>query len=108
MLELFGWNVGMSAFAAVLLIVAALVIGAIAQFIGKPSVPFHWVIVAIAALIGGWIGSEALGAASTWGPAFEGLYLVSALLGAVILGVIVDVVARMLTGGSYLHEPRPI
>ena len=31
-----------------------------------------------------------------------------ALIGGVILGGIVDIVARYLTGGSYTHEPRPV
>jgi hypothetical protein len=37
----------------------------------------------------------------------EGLYLVPALIGAVILGVVVDAFLRYGTGGTYL-APRPI
>ncbi len=108
MLELFGWNVGMTTFAALLLVVGALLISAVPQFIGETTFGFEWIVAAAAVLVGGWIGSEALGAASTWGFAFEGLYVLPALIGGVILGVAVDAITRYTTGGSYTHAPRGI
>jgi hypothetical protein len=108
MLELFGWEVGMSTLALIVLIVGALVLGGLSQFIGETKIGFEWLIVAPAVLVGGWLGSEAFGAASTWGPVFEGLYIVPALIGGVVLGAVADVIVRYLTGGSYVHEPRPI
>jgi uncharacterized membrane protein YeaQ/YmgE (transglycosylase-associated protein family) len=108
MLDLFGWDVGMSTFAAILLVVGALLIGAIPQFIGEPRIGFEWLFTAAAVLVGGWLGSEAFGSASTWGLEFEGLYVLPAIIGGVILGAVVDVVVRYLSGGSYTHEPRPI
>jgi uncharacterized membrane protein YeaQ/YmgE (transglycosylase-associated protein family) len=102
------WNVGMSALAAILLVVGALVIGAISQFIGEPRIGFEWLFTAAGVLVGGWLGSEAFGTASTWGPEFEGLYILPALIGGVILGAVVDVIVRFATGGTYTHEPRPI
>jgi uncharacterized membrane protein YeaQ/YmgE (transglycosylase-associated protein family) len=108
MLELVGWNVGMSAFAAILLVAGAIIIGAIAHFIGEVRTGWEGPIVAVAALIGGYVGSEALGAFSTWGYAFEGLYVLPALIGAVVVGVAVDAIVRYLTHGSYVHSARPI
>jgi uncharacterized membrane protein YeaQ/YmgE (transglycosylase-associated protein family) len=108
MLELIGWNVGMSTFAAILLVVGAVLLGAIVQFIGEPRIGYEWIFPAIALVVGGWLGSEAFGTLSTWGPEFEGLYVLPALIGAVVLGAVVDVVVRYVTGGSYTHEPRPI
>ena len=108
MLDLFGWDVGMSALAAIGLIVGALVIGGVSQFVGEPRIGYEWLFTAAAALVGGWLGSEAFGTASTWGLVFEGLYVVPALIGAVILGAVVDVIVRYLSGGTYRHEPRPI
>lgn len=108
MLEIVNWNVGMSTLAGVLLIAGALLIGVIAQFIGEVKVAFHWAVVALAALVGGWLGSEALGTLSTWGPEFEGLYIVPAILGGLILGTIADVVARYSTEGSYRQHAQPI
>ena len=108
MLELIGWNVGMSTLAAFFLIGGAVALGVIAQLIGKVRVGWEWVATAAAALIGGYVGSEALGALSTFGPAFEGLYVVTAIVGGVVLGAAVDSILRYSTHGSYIHEPRPI
>jgi uncharacterized membrane protein YeaQ/YmgE (transglycosylase-associated protein family) len=107
MFDLFGWDPGMSALAGFLLILGALIFGAIAQLIGRVVVGYEWVFTALAAFVGGWIGSEALGALSTWGPEFEGLYILPAIIGGIALGGFVDFFVRRATGGSYL-EPRPI
>ena len=108
MLVLVEWNVGMSTLAGVLLIAGALLIGVIAQFIGDVKVAYHWAVVAFAALVGGWLGSEAIGTFSTWGPEFEGLYIVPALLGGLILGTIADVLLRYSIEGGYRQHPEPI
>lgn len=108
MLEIFGWNVGMSTFAAILLVIGAVLLGVIPQFIGEPKLAVEWIFPMIGVLVGGWIGSEALGSLSTWGYAFEGLYVLPALIGGVVLGAAVDVVVRYVSGGSFVHEPRPI
>jgi uncharacterized membrane protein YeaQ/YmgE (transglycosylase-associated protein family) len=107
MLELFGWNVGMTLFEAIVLVLGAIIVGAIAQYIGRTVIGYEWIFAATGALVGGWLGSEAFGAVSTWGPAIDGLYLVPALIGGVFLGAVVDAVARLLTGGTYM-EPRPV
>jgi hypothetical protein len=108
MLDLFGWDVGMSTLAATFLVFGALILGLIAQFVGEVRYPFHFVVVGVAALIGGYVGSEALGTLSTWGPEFEGLFVLPALIGGLVLGGAVDAIARYTTHGSYLPAPRPI
>lgn len=108
MLELLGWDVGMSTLAAVLLVVGALVIGVVAHFIGDVTVPYEWAVTGIFALVGGYLGSEAFADLSTWGPAIEGLYILPAIIGAVVLGGIADAVVRFQTEGTYTHEPRPV
>jgi uncharacterized membrane protein YeaQ/YmgE (transglycosylase-associated protein family) len=102
---LIGWNVGMNLGEAVLLVAGALVIGAIAQYIGRPGFGYDWLFTAAAALVGGWIGSEAFGTLSTWGPAFDGLSLRPALIGAVVLGGVVDALSRTVAGGTYAPNP---
>jgi uncharacterized membrane protein YeaQ/YmgE (transglycosylase-associated protein family) len=108
MLELYGWEVGMDLTAALLLIGGAVVIGVAAQLIGEVRIGFEWIFTAIAALVGGYLGSEAFGTLSTWGPVYEGLYVVPAIIGGVVLGVGVDAVTRYVTEGSYVHAPRQI
>jgi uncharacterized membrane protein YeaQ/YmgE (transglycosylase-associated protein family) len=107
MLDLFGWDVGMSTAAAAILLVGALVIGGITQIIGETRA-FHWLPVAAGAFLGGYLGSEAFGSLSTWGPEFEGLYIVPALIGGAIVGAIVDGLTRYAAHETYVSEPRPI
>ena len=108
MLDLYGWDVGMSTLAAFALFGIAAVIGIASYFIGEVRAWYEGVLTGLAALIGGYIGSESLASASTWGWEFEGLFIVPAVIGALIVGGIVDVIVRNLTGGTYRPEPRPI
>jgi uncharacterized membrane protein YeaQ/YmgE (transglycosylase-associated protein family) len=108
MLDLFGWDVGMSTYAAILLVLGAIIVGAITHFIGDVTTGWEGVVAAVAALVGGWLGSEAFGTFSTWGYAFEGLYVVPALIGGIVLGFAVDAIVRYMTRGSYVHHARPI
>lgn len=107
MLDLFGWDVGMSTLAAVLLVGGALVIGMSSYFIGDVAVGYEGLITGVAALVGGYIGSEALGRLSTWGPSFEGLYVLPAVIAALVVGVVVDALLRYATEGSYTHAAHP-
>jgi hypothetical protein len=72
------------------------------------TVGWEWIATAAAALVGGYLGSEAVAGASTWGPVIEGLYVLPALIGAVILGGVVDSLLRYGTEGSYTHHAQPI
>ena len=108
MLEIFGWNVGMGNLAVVLLLGGALVIGLIAQVIGETRTGWEWLVAGIGALVGGWLGSEAFGSASTWGWAVENLYIFPALIGGVVVGAMADIFVRTVTGGSYIRHARPV
>ena len=108
MLDLFGWDVGMSTVAALLLVLGALLIGVVSQYIGDVTVGYEWAVTGAAALIGGYLASEAFGTASTWGPVFDGLYLLPALIGALIVGFVVDAILRYSTEGTYVHHAHPI
>ena len=108
MFELLGWDIGMSALAALLLVGVAALIGIASYFIGEVRVGYEGVLTGLGALVGGYLGSEAFGTTSTWGWEFQGLYVLPALIGALLVGGIVDAVVRFLTGGTYTYEPRPI
>lgn len=82
--------------------------GVIAQFIGETRTGYEWLIAGIAALVGGWLGSEAFGTVSTWGPEVENFFVLPALIGGVVVGGVVDAVVRTLTGGSFVAHARPI
>jgi uncharacterized membrane protein YeaQ/YmgE (transglycosylase-associated protein family) len=108
MLDILGWDVGMSAFAAFVLVAGALAIGVIAHLIGQVTVGYEWATTAVGALVGGYLGSEAFGTLSTWGPELEGLYVLPAIIGAVVLGFIVDAIVRYMTEGRYTAAMRPV
>ncbi len=48
-----------------------------------------------------------LGGLSKIGPEWEGMFLVPALIGAIVLAVVVDLLVRMVTGGSLTHRGHP-
>jgi hypothetical protein len=108
MLELFGWDVGMSTLAAVLLVGGALIVGIVAHVIGEVTFGYEWAVTGLAALGGGYLGSEAFAGLSTWGPEIEGLFVLPAVIGAIVVGGIVDALVRYATQGSYTRELRPI
>jgi hypothetical protein len=108
MLELYYWDVGMSALALALVALGALVIGMVSMVIGEVTHGWHWAVVAIGAFVGGWLGSEAFGTLSTWGYEFEGLYVVPAIIGGLVLGFVADAVLRIATKSSYVRHPQPI
>jgi hypothetical protein len=110
MLMLWEWNVGMNWGEVLLLIAGAALIAAVLQNVGRPGFGFEWVFTFLAALAGGWLGSEAFGELSTVGPAIEGLYVLPAIIGALILGVVVDAAVRYVSSGSYVapHAPEGV
>jgi len=84
----------MGIWAVLLLVAVAVVIGIAAQVIGQAGSQFEWVVAAIAAGVGGFVASEWLGAASTWGPELDGMFILPALIGAIVVAAIVDFVFR--------------
>ena len=80
-----------------ILVVGALVVGWLYRYVGENQEGWGWLITAIGAGLGGFVGSEALGGASTWGPEAGGMFLLPALIGAVVVGEIVEWVVRVAT-----------
>lgn len=93
------FDMGFGAFAVV--IVAALVLGFVVQMYTKPKAAFEWLIVGVAVGTGAWLASEI-----TWtqwftgltnlGPQFDGLLIIPAVIGGLVLGAIVEAVARAI------------
>lgn len=98
----------MGAAALLLVLLGGLVIGVFFQSIGEIRVGWDWAATSAAAILGAYIGSEGFNAASAWGPLFDGLYVLPAVIGAITLGALVDAFLRYLTEGSYSHHPRPV
>jgi uncharacterized membrane protein YeaQ/YmgE (transglycosylase-associated protein family) len=88
-----------------LLLVVALLIGSTAQEIGTAASEYEWVVTTIAALLGGLVASECIVAFRDVEPVWDGLALIPALVGALGMGVIAEVVTRRTTGGTWSGRP---
>jgi uncharacterized membrane protein YeaQ/YmgE (transglycosylase-associated protein family) len=107
MIEILGVQIGMTWAGLAVLAIGAIVLGLAGQWIGTVRTRFEWLPDALAAFLGGFIASESLGSLSTWGPEWEGMFLVPALIGAVIATLAVDMVVRWGTGGSFTGHAHP-
>lgn len=98
-------NINMALGGWVLVVIGALVIGIVAQFIGETRTGFQWLVVGICAGIGAVVTSEFIVDWRTFEPVWEGLALVPALVGGLVVGVVADAVTRFVTGGRYFGRP---
>jgi uncharacterized membrane protein YeaQ/YmgE (transglycosylase-associated protein family) len=88
-----------------LLILGAAVFGVIAQLVGQPRTGYEWLGDAIAAFVGGLVASEFIVSWRTFEPTWDGLALVPALVGGLVVGIAVELLTRYMTGGSYASRP---
>jgi len=107
MIEFLGVEIGMTWLGMAAIAVVALVPGFIGQLFGSVRTRYEWLADGVAAFLGGFIASESLGSVSTWGPEWEGVFVVPALIGAVVVTLVVDAVVRWGTGGSFTGHARP-
>jgi uncharacterized membrane protein YeaQ/YmgE (transglycosylase-associated protein family) len=84
----------MDAIGIIILVVGALVVGFLYRYVGENRGGSAWLITAVGAALGGFVGSEWLGSVSTVGPESGGLFAVPALIGAVLLGGVVEFAVR--------------
>jgi uncharacterized membrane protein YeaQ/YmgE (transglycosylase-associated protein family) len=89
----------------VVLVLGALAFGVIAQLVGQTRTGFEWLIDAIAAAIGALIASEFVIAWQAVGPVWDGLAIVPALIGGLVVGIVVELATRYMTGGTYTGRP---
>ena len=87
-----------------ILIVGAVVLGIIAQLIGEARFGYEWIVTGIGAFVGAFAASELIIGWRTYEPVFDNLALIPALIGGIVVGIVVAVATRFLTGGKYLGE----
>ena len=97
------WTIALGLGGWIVLVAGALIFGVAMQLIGDTRIGFEWVTDAIAAGVGALFASEFITAFQETGPVFDGLALVPALVGGLVVGLIVAVATRFLTGGGYSH-----
>lgn len=88
-----------------LLIGSSIVFGLIVQFLGRTETGWQWLGGAIAFFVGALFASEAVMAWTTIEPIWEGVALIPALVGGLVVGILVDLGTRYVTGGSPFHRP---
>ena len=89
----------------IVLIVGAVIFGAAAQAVGETRTGYEWLVDGVAAAIGALAASEFIVSWRAFEPVFDGLALVPALIGGLVVGVIVEVATRYATGGTYAGRP---
>ena len=90
----------------VVVIAGGLLFGAAAQFIGEARTGYEWLVDAVAFAIGAIVASEFIIAWQAFQPVFDGLAIVPAAIGGLLVGSLVEVATRYFTGGSYTtHQP---
>jgi uncharacterized membrane protein YeaQ/YmgE (transglycosylase-associated protein family) len=83
----------------IILVVGALAVGAVAQWLFKADMPYRWVITAIATFVGAIAASEWLFA--DWTPEIEGIAVWPAIVGGLVVGVVVDFIAQYYAGQGH-------
>jgi hypothetical protein len=96
-----------TALGIVALALLSVLYGLALTFIGEVRVGYEWLITSLAAFIGGFVASEYL-AVQSFEPVWEGIALVPAIVGGLVAGLAIDLLARYLSGGSLTHGPRPV
>ena len=94
-----GWG------AWIVIVAAAVIFGLIAQFVGTTKTGYEWIVDAFAFGIGAVVASEFVLAWRGIEPVWDGLALIPAVLGGLVVGVVVEIVTRFATGGSYSEAP---
>ena len=90
---------------AAVLVIGAVVFGVVAQFVGEARTGYEWLVDAIGAGIGALVASEFIIGWQAFAPVFDGLALLPALVGGLVVGLVVEVATRFLTGGTYTGHP---
>jgi phosphatidylserine synthase len=86
-----------------ILLVIAVVVGLVAQFLGRPGTPWTGLIAGAASFLGGLFVSEVMFAGATEAelqPVIDGLAFDEALLGSIVSGLVVTVLTRFLAHGA--------
>ena len=98
----FTFDIGIAGF--VLLIAGALAFAFVAPMWGK-SVEFESVIDAVAAFAGAFVASEFVIAWQAFQPVWDGVALIPALAGGLVVGIVADLLMRFVGAGTPASRP---
>ena len=92
--------------ALVALVLGSIAIGVAFYVLGDPQFNYEWLVTAIAAFIGGFAVSEFVTAFRDYEPVWDGLAVIPALIGGVIVGGVAAGVTRYLTRAQMSAQAR--
>ena len=101
----FSIDLGLGAWLVV--VIAAVLFGFVAQLIGETRFSYEWLPDAIGAGVGAVVASEFVTSWRTIEPVWDGLAISPAVLGGLVVGVIVAIATRYLSGGTYIGHASP-
>ncbi len=93
---------GLTAFLSI--VVVALIVGVAVQYLIKSSHTYEWLAVAAAAAFGAYFASESFPGSTVFegikdfGPQFDGMYIIPAIIGGVVLAIVADLGIRTTPG----------
>ena len=89
---------GFAAFIGI--VVVAIIVGIGVQYLMKPALRNEWLIVALSGAFGAYFASQSFPESDVfagikdWGPTVDGMYIIPALIGGIILAVVADIGVR--------------
>jgi uncharacterized membrane protein YeaQ/YmgE (transglycosylase-associated protein family) len=92
---LFGVYVTLKLVGVIFTLIVAAIIGWLADRIVPGNLPYGWLGALAAGLLGSWLGGWLLG---NFGPRIAGIAVVPALVGAIILAIVVNIVDKQTRG----------
>ena len=79
----------MGVWAYLIVILTALLLGSLAQYLARARLGYEWIVVGIGSGVAASVAGNAhLGGLGGWGPALDGLHVVPALLGAAVVAAL--------------------
>jgi hypothetical protein len=99
-------NMGLGAWIAVIL--AALVFGVVNQFVGQAGTGYEWLPDSVAFVVGAVAASEFVVGWRAVQPVVDELAVIPALGGGLVVGLVVGLATRLITGGTYRSSDRAI
>jgi len=88
------------------LALGSIAIGVAFYVFGDPEFNYEWLVTAIAAFVGGFVTSEFVIGLRGYEPVWDGLAIVPALIGGVIVGAVAAGVVRLLTRSQMSAQAR--
>lgn len=82
------------------IVVVALVLGIVVQLLTRSSHRYEWLAIAVAGAFGAYFASESFPGSNVfsgitqWGPELDGLLLVPAVIGGIVLAIVADLGIR--------------